>query len=96
MDEDEEAKKKVEQEYLDGVKWLREHVAPDDVYDFAHQSLLAAEYFIYKMYVEMDFHEELKKDRLFANWIHNVTAIQKLKDDGFHGILDVNYRLEKK
>lgn len=94
MDE-EQGKQRVADDYLEDVKWLREHVAPDDIYDFAQQALMAAEYFIPLMADNMNLVEEMQKDKMLAHWIVNIHSLHRLREENFQGIIDVTWRVEK-
>lgn len=83
------------EEYTKNVKWLREHVAPDDVYDFAQQAVMAAEFFIGRLHQHIDITEEVKTDPMLYHWITNIYSLSKMKVEGFKGIVNVNWREDK-
>lgn len=92
---DEEHVKKAMLEYLDNVRWLRTHVAPDDIYEFAQQAIMAAEYFVGKLHEATDLNQAIQKDKMMFHWINNIFSIAKMKEDNFQGIVDVSWRVEK-
>ena len=91
----EEIVKKAMQEYLGNVKWLRTHVAPDDIYEFAQQAVMAAEYFIGKLHESTDLNKAVQEDKMMFHWINNIFSLQQMKDNNFQGIVDVSWRVEK-
>ena len=75
------------------VNWLRRAVPPDDIYDFAEQTLMACDYFIYKLNELNDLIEEGSKDQLLDGWLKNVMGVRLLKDQGYKGTIQVSMGL---
>lgn len=91
---DEEGKKRIIDAYVKDVKWLREHVPPDDIYDFAQQALMASDYLLWKLDQFCDVAEETETDEVLCVWIKNIIMIGKMKDTDFKGIINTAWRVE--
>ncbi len=80
-------------EFNKNVEWLRNTVSEDDIYEFAEQTLMAADYFIYKWREWVDIEEEATKDKLTNSWLNNVVGLRMLRDSGYQGPLDLNMKM---
>ncbi len=69
-------------EYNSDIQWLRDHVALDDVYDFAQQCLMSSNYFLYRLSTFMDIGEEVKNDPALRNKVKSLLALQLMKKTG--------------
>ncbi len=83
------------EEYKADVKWLREHVARDDIYDFAQQAIMAGMYFIGKLKDVIDVQSECENDEQFANYCKNFLAIIKMKKSGTNQMLDMGFVVQE-
>jgi hypothetical protein len=93
---DDEYINKMLAEYANQVKWLRERVPPDDIYDFAQQLLVAAEYFISVMDEEMELEEAILRDPALDHWIANVLSVEMMKREGFKATINTDWRIKKR
>jgi hypothetical protein len=89
---DDEEIETVKKHYEENVRWLRDHVAPDDIYDFAQQTLMAAEYCILQLHRLCDVVAQMEKDNALKHWIGNITCINELKKSNYGGIIDVSLK----
>ncbi len=76
------------------VDWLKINIEPEDIYDFAEQAILAAEFFLDKWNQWEDVTEICKKNPVAHVYVSNITGIRKLKDirhvDGINVHFDWN------
>ena len=78
-------------EYHEDVKWLREHVARDDIYDFAHQAFMIASFFLGKVVQQSEnVMDVFKEDAQACHYMKMLLSIRSAKEDGFTGILTTN------
>jgi len=66
---------KYQKKFEERVIWLSENIPPDDIYCFAQQMLLAAEYFIYRLNDQIDVREYMASDIDMNNWVKMVLGI---------------------
>lgn len=83
-------------EYNRGIRWLKTHIARDDIYDFAHQLLSASEYILCEVNENMDLCALIDEDPYFEHCLGNILSIQTLKNDGFDGIIDTSWDVLEK
>lgn len=86
-------KKKQFEIFESNVKWLRNAIPRDDVYDFAEQTLMACDYFIYKLNELSDLPNEGVKDPLLEGWLKNIMFIRRSRKEKYQGIIQVSMRL---
>lgn len=75
------------------VTWLRSAVPPDDIYDFAEQTLMACDYFIAKLNDSMNLLEEAEKDKPLGAWLKNVMGMRILRDMEYDGTINVTLKV---
>lgn len=92
MEEDE---KKLIEEYRRHVDWLRQRVPRDDVYDFAQQMILSAEYILAELGKHADIQKIMHKDPVMRQWIENVMSIHFMKESGYQGIINTSISIRK-
>jgi hypothetical protein len=80
------------EEFNKNVEWLRKNVAPDDIYEFAEQALMAADFFIVRLGEWIDLIEESKKDKLLEGWLKNSLVIRILKNANAQGVIDTTMK----
>ncbi len=85
-------KKQKLSEYKNCVQWIKDHVAPDDIYDLAHQGIMAAECLIDVLKKtcdenNIDFNEIIESNGEAKHWFNNVMGIETLKNNNFKGFL---------
>lgn len=71
--------------YEEDVQWLKEHVAPDDIYDFAHQMRICGEHILQVCFDNFDLVSLLQKDKQFnlrASLLAQISRMQKMKING--------------
>jgi hypothetical protein len=74
------------------VQWLKKNVAPDDIYEFAEQALMAADYFIGELSSWVDLVEEGEKDRVLGLWLKNVIGMRVIRDRNMQGVIDTSMK----
>ena len=89
---DDDVKQKLLDQYHIDVQWLRDNIPPDDIYDFAEQALLSAEFFILKWAEWVDVDEERDKDKLVNIWFQNVIGIMALQAESFKTRLNLEMK----
>ncbi len=62
--------------YERNVEWLKQNLSEDEIYRFAEQGLMAAEFFLSKWNEWVDILEEAEKDKMVKLWIQNLTTIR--------------------
>jgi hypothetical protein len=77
VDESEFAKK-----FRQDVDWIHANIPPDDIYVFAHQSFLAAEYFLWRWSQWESIVEDAQKNEMTNLWVQNIIGIKVLRDKG--------------
>ncbi len=92
MDEEE---REIIQHYQEQVNWLRDRVPYDDIYDFAHQLLMAAEGILAEFGEHADVQKLMNEDALLNNHISNVMSIHFMKIAGFKGIIDTSWSIKE-
>ena len=75
----EEEKEKLMAEFVANVQYLRDNIPPDDIYEFAEQALLSAEFFILRWAEWVDAFEECEKCGLTKLWFQNVIGLKALQ-----------------
>ena len=75
-------KKQLNELYEKNVGWLRRNVPPDDIYDFAEQTYMAALYFMQRYSYEVDFAKELKNNPITKKWAGNLAGLLRYRDEG--------------
>ena len=80
------------EEFNKNVIWLRNNVPPDDIYLFAEQALLSAEYFIMKWGEHVDLQKEAESNKSTDLWLKNVLGIRALRKLEAKGMLDFDMK----
>jgi len=78
--------------YREDVEWLRRCISPDDIYEFAEQSLIAATLFLSRWDEWVDITEEAQKDRATASWIRNILGIRMMRENGYEGPIEFEFK----
>lgn len=89
---DEEEKEKQMEMFNKNVQWLRENIAPDDIYDFAEQALMAADFFIGELSNWVNLAEEGEKDKVLALWVRNVVGMRVMRDQKAKMMIDMTLK----
>jgi len=71
--------------------WLSRNIAPDDIYIFAEQCIIACQFFITELNEHVDLHDQCMIDKTMAGWVKNIGSLLKLRSEGYEGGLDVSY-----
>lgn len=88
---DQEKEKHLEK-FRQNVQWLREQIPPDDIYEFAEQALMAADFFISELSSWVDLSMESEQDKVLALWLKNVVGMRVLRDQGYKGRIDMTMK----
>lgn len=83
-------KKKLLDDYYEDVAWLRAHVPMDDIYEFAQQLKMNAEYFMGRLMQEIDVSKEVKNDPTLANYVRNLSALFYMKSENYPGTINTD------
>jgi len=65
--------------FNDDVEWLKTVVPPEEIYIFANQVLLGAQYFMSRWSDWVDIDKECKLDRETKAWVMNLAGVYKLR-----------------
>ena len=68
-------------EYNDNISWLHSAVPPDDIYEFAQQSLMCSEYFLHILNTHINMPVLLEKDEHLVMWIKNFLKVYTLQSN---------------
>lgn len=79
-------------EFDKNVAWLRKSVAPDDIYEFAEQTLIACDFFIYHLKSFGSLEEQCEESKQLKFWIKNILTIRLLCHRNADVLLDVGLR----
>lgn len=74
------------------VQWLRDVVPPDDIYDFAEQALMAADFFIHELSHWVDLGEEGERNKVLGLWLRNIVGMRVLRNQKMKGIIDTTLK----
>lgn len=74
------------------VEWLQRNIAPDDIYAFAQQALLGAEFMIYKYNEEVNIGIEMEKDSVLKDWVSNIMSVKTLFDSKKDVKVDISWK----
>lgn len=77
-------------EYEKNIAWLRRNVPPDDIYDFAEQTYMAALYFLKRMSMLVDMRKELDTYPPSKKYATNLCLVLHLREQGIDSPLDFN------
>lgn len=76
--------------YLKRVCFLRNNVAPDDIYEFAEQALACADFFLNKWNEWEDIAKEVDNNTDAGQWIKNLVGLRILEKQNYLGGIAVN------
>ena len=90
----EEDRERYQAKFDNDVQWLRNNIPPDDIYDFAEQALMAADFFINELSLYVDLNEEAQINKLFGVWLKNIVGLRILKNSNMNGRIEMNLKTE--
>lgn len=76
-------------EYEKNITWLRRNIPPDDIYDFAEQTYMAALYFLKRLSMVVDINEEFQDYPVSKKWATNICSILHLRDNNLDSAIDM-------
>lgn len=80
--------------YCKRIQFLRDNIAPDDIYEFAEQALTGGEFFLNR-WSELQDIKEISKDCLMTRaFVNSFISMRKLCDDDYKGGIDIANPLE--
>lgn len=79
--------------YETDVQWLKEHVAPDDIYDFAHQMRSCAMTILCECNKNFDMVSLLKKDKELNHRVKYIVQISKLQHSESDRFIDTSIEM---
>jgi len=62
------------------IKWIQRNIAPDDIYMFAEQALMGAEFFMGLWAHGKNLTEECGRCPLLGQWLNNIAGFRYLRD----------------
>lgn len=84
--------KELFEKYCTNLKWLHRNIPPDDIYDFAEQTYMAALFFLNTINNMFDI-KELLKNPIFNKWATNIITILELRDRNVDCAIDIQMDL---
>lgn len=75
------------------VKWLRQRVAMDDIYEFTLQMFLTAEVLMCKLKSVIDLEAERKKDLTLDKWLISLEKILELREQNYQGNINISVKV---
>lgn len=90
-----EADKLMLLQYRKQVEWLMERVPRDDIYDFAQQMIISAEYILACLGEHANVQKIMDTDPIMKQWIDNVMSIHFMKESGYTGIINTSISIRK-
>ena len=85
-------KEEMKAKFLKNVEYLERNIAPDDIYLFAEQTLMACLFFLQKWSDWVDIKEELQRDPVAKKWVTNIVALQICRDREIDVELDLDLK----
>lgn len=85
-----EEKKKLLDDYHSEVMWLRDHVPLDDIYEFSQQLRMNAEFFLGRLMLKTDVMQDLKTDKMLANYVRNLVALEAMRVNDYQGTINTD------
>ncbi len=82
-------KREFQTKFEKNVAYLRHNIPPDDIYEFAEQTFMAAQYFLFRWQEWVDLPEEMEKEKMADVWIRNIIGFSKVRDSGEDVQLDL-------
>ena len=73
-------KKEYAEKYQRHVDWIRRNIAPDDIYDFAQQSLMASIYLL-KVLDDEDILIRCLENKITLKWCQNIISVAVKQDE---------------
>lgn len=75
--------------YERNIAWLRRNIPPDDIYDFAEQTYMAALFFLRLASVDPDFMKLLQECPITRKWSQNLCSLLHLRDNNIDSAIDM-------
>jgi len=88
-----EEKKKLLDGYREEVDWLRHRVPRDDIYEFAQQLRMSAEFFMGRLMMKTDVIEDAKTDNYLAMHVRNLTSLYAMQRDNYTGSINTEIQV---
>ena len=74
-------KKQFKKQFYENVDFIQRNIAPDDIYIFTEQTLMAAVFFLHIITKFCDLEEECNNNIVLKKYVANVLGFEKLKKD---------------
>ncbi len=75
--------------FEDNVAYLQRNIAPDDIYLFAEETVMAALYFMHRWSKHEDINAVCKEDPVARKWVSNVLGLHAIREKGLDADLDL-------
>lgn len=72
------------EKYLRRVKFLRENIPLDDIYEFTEQALSCADFFLFMWSRYTDVIEECENDAVTHSYVFNLLGLRSLEEKGYN------------
>ncbi len=83
-------KDEMREEFEKNVNYLRKIVPPDDIYEFAEQTVMAAMFFLKKWGEWEDINSACDEDLVIKKWVLNIVGLIKCRNENIDINLDLN------
>lgn len=80
------------EKFAKNVDYLKRNIPPDDIYEFAEQTFMAAMFFMYKWSDWTDLIQESENDDVAKKWIANIVGLHHMKVENIDVDLDLNMK----
>lgn len=84
----------IREEYEKNVQHLRLVVPPDDIYDFAEQTFMAALYFLRQYAQHVDIKKEMQENAPTGVYTHNLLTLLDMREKGISTQLHWEFLLD--
>lgn len=76
------------EKYKKNIEWLHRNVPPDDIYDFAEQTYMAALFFLNVISNDLNIHVQLQNP-VFKKWATNIISVLDYREKGIDTSIDL-------
>ena len=86
-------KRELIKKYDENVAWLRRNIPPDDIYDFAEQTYMAALFFLKLASSDDRFLTLLRECPVTRKWSQNICGLLKVREEGIDCPIDMKLEI---
>jgi len=86
-------KRELIKKYDENVAWLRRNIPPDDIYDFAEQTYMAALFFLKLASSDDRFLTLLQECHVTRKWSQNICGLLQIREQGIDCPIDMKLEI---